>query len=122
MDFKQEQPKKRPSAVTPVLGFILLLLIGAGAWFAAPAVIQWLQTTTLSLGYLGDLLPLDLPDEWPPALTQGIIALLLFIFIFTILVVLFMLFSRPPEKEEFGQYAAYVKEAEKKKRRSRRRR
>ncbi len=102
MDFKQEQPKKRPSAVTPVLGFILLLLIGAGAWFAAPAVIQWLQTTTLSLGYLGDLLPLDLPDEWPPALTQGIIALLLFIFIFTILVVLFMLLAAPRRKRSLG--------------------
>jgi TRAP-type C4-dicarboxylate transport system permease small subunit len=96
MTYEIDRPKQR-DPLRPLLGFILLLVVGALAWIISPGVTNWLTTTHFELGAFGwQVLPLTFPDIWPDIAVRGIVALFMFLVVFITLLVIFMILLKPP--------------------------
>jgi hypothetical protein len=96
MTYEIDRPKQR-DPLRPVLGFFLLIFVGALAWIIAPPVTNWLTTTHYELGAFDwQVLPLTFPDVWPDIAVRGIVALFMFLVVFITLLVIFMILLKPP--------------------------
>jgi TRAP-type C4-dicarboxylate transport system permease small subunit len=96
MAYETDRPEQR-DPLRPLLGFILLLVVGALAWIISPGVTNWLTTTHFELGAFGwQVLPLTFPDVWPDIAVRGIVALFMFLVVFITLLVIFMILLKPP--------------------------
>ncbi len=99
MSFQRQEEKKKSDPLQPLLGFILLIVIGGLSYLASPFVLNWLQTTNLSLGMLGPILPMTLPPEWPEIVKQGLVTVLLFMVGFTVAMIVLFSITKPPKGE-----------------------
>jgi|GEM_PF-3257556 len=107
---KKYEEEKRPDPLVPFLGFIIILILGGVSWVVSPAVVAWLARTNWVFGTFGwQVLPIHFPENWPPLLSQALIALLIFLLLFTIAMAFFFLFARPPEAE-YGELGEYLRE------------
>lgn len=100
MSFERATPRKKRSPLAPLFGLIVLVGGGALAFLIAPAVITWAETTQFTFGAFDwEILPLTFPEAWPDLLTRGVVALFIFLLIFTLFMLGLFLFMRP-EREE----------------------
>lgn len=100
MSFQKDPPTKKVRPLSPVIGLFMLLVVGALSYLAAPIIIDWMATTQLSVGTFGwELLPFVFPAEWPEIAAQLVVTFILFLIIFTIVMVFLFLFMRPPRDE-----------------------
>ncbi len=91
---------KGQSPLGPLVGFILLIVVGGFSVLAAPSVTTWLQTANLTFGALGwKVLPIQFPAGWPPIVSHGLVALVLFGVVFTVLMIVLFALMKPPTEE-----------------------
>src|SRR5690606_38639825 len=91
---------RRRGPLRPLIGLIVLLGAGAGAYFAAPALVDWLETTHFEIAGLGwQILPYSFPEEWPDALAHALVGVFAFLIGFTILMLVLFVVMRPPRDE-----------------------
>ena len=117
--------RNRPSGspLRPLIGLIVLILVGGFSFLVAPSVIRWL--TTANVDFVGrPVLPITFPADWPALVVQLVVALILFIVLFSMSMILMMAIM-PAPRGELDVDAADVrreKEAQRKYRKSGRRR
>jgi hypothetical protein len=111
MSYERLEQKRQHDPLVPLLGFVLLLLVSILAYFAAPGIARWLETTEFSFLSFGQVLPIDIPDAWPDIVVRLVIAGAVFLFVFTILMVVLMLVMKPPK----GEYDIGIQEVRAKK-------
>lgn len=117
--------RNRPtgSPLRPLVGLIVLLLVGGFSYVVAPAIINWLSTT--SADFVGrTVLPITFPAEWPAIVPHLVVALIVFIVLFSMSMIVLMAVM-PGGRGELDVDAADVrrkKEAQRKYKKSRRRR
>ncbi len=91
---------KRQNPLGPLVGFILLLVVGGFSALAAPLVVGWLQTAELTFGLLGwKVLPIQFPASWPPIAAHVLVGLVIFVVVFTILMIVLFSLMKPPREE-----------------------
>lgn len=99
MTWQPKEPPKKRDPLRPAIGFLLLLIVGGFSILIAPAGVNWLETTRLTVGTWGwQILPIAFPP-WPDLVKQGIVATLLFIVTFTVLMAVLMAVMKPPVGE-----------------------
>ncbi len=99
MTWQSKEPPKRRDPLRPAIGFLLLLVVGGFSILIAPAGVNWLETTHLTVGAWGwQILPIVFPP-WPALVKQGIVALLVFVIAFTVLMVVMLAVMKPPMGE-----------------------
>lgn len=100
MSYQRTSTPRRPGPLRPLVGLIVLLGVGAGAYFAAPALVDWLETTHFEIAGLGwQILPYSFPEEWPDALTHALVGVFAFLIGFSILMLVLFMVMRPPRDE-----------------------
>ena len=99
MSYSQVPQKDQPSPLRPLIGFIILVGGGGVSWFVAPAIRNWLTTAEVSIGSLGQIMPIAFPDNWPPIATQAIVAILLFGVLLTLMMIIMLSLSKTPRGE-----------------------
>lgn len=97
---REPEPEQRGGALRPLLGLIILLVLGGASYLAAPPVVNWLGSTDYILeGYGWQLLPISMPSWWGSLLSQVIVAVMLFILSFTLAMILLFAVMKPPRSE-----------------------
>nr|MBN1228548.1 hypothetical protein [Anaerolineae bacterium] len=112
----QQIPRKHRNPFIPLLGFILLIVIGGGSYLVAPVATDFLQTTSLSIR-TWSILPLQFPPEWPSLVTHLVVAFGIFFVVFVLLLLLAFLLMKPPADERDVNIAELRAERDKKRRR-----
>jgi hypothetical protein len=79
-----EAEKKQQSPMLPIIGFVVILIVGGAAFLVSPRVVTWLGTTHFSLGGLITVLPIAFPKGWSPLANQLAVTAFMFILLFTI--------------------------------------
>lgn len=79
-----EAEKKQQNPMLPIIGFVMILILGGAAYLISPVVVTWLRTTHFSLGGLITVLPIAFPKGWSPLANQLIVAAFLFILLFAL--------------------------------------
>lgn len=99
----QRKPETEPRPGTtfrPLLGLIILIVLGTASYLASPLVVDWLGRTEYVLGRFGwRLLPISMPDWWGSLLSQVIVAVMLFVLSFTLAMILLFAVMQPPREE-----------------------
>jgi hypothetical protein len=90
--------KRKTSRFGPLLGFFILVGLGAFSFFTAPYVIRFLTTTQIQ-GAFGPILPIPMPSQWSFLTTRLVIAGFMFMVQFIIfMIVIFAI--RPTARGE----------------------
>jgi hypothetical protein len=90
-----EVEKSKNTAWIPLAGFITLMILAAVAYLLAPAVQEWLQTTSWVAGST-KVLPIRFPGNWSPLVVRLAVALGVWMPMFAVLMVgLFMVMGAP---------------------------
>lgn len=77
--------EKPPNPILPVLGFVLVVVVGGLAFLVSPRVVVWLKTTHFSLAFgLLPVLPIKFPQGWSPLTNQLVVTAFMFLVIFTL--------------------------------------
>lgn len=100
MSYEGAGTGRRRSPLGPLVGLIVLLGVGAGAYLAAPALMTWLETTQFEIAALGwQILPVTFPEAWSEVVTRVVITGLASLLGFTILMLVLFSFMRPRRDE-----------------------
>jgi hypothetical protein len=112
----ERPPSKRGSPLGPLIGFIVLIVVGGLAYLVSPAIVKWLTTTQLTFGSLGQVLPIQFPEAWPEMMTRIVVAVAIFAIVFIIAMIpIFAMVGTP--KGEMDVDLGKVRDERKKKRR-----
>jgi hypothetical protein len=79
-----EADTKKQNPMLPVIGFVIMAIVGGVSFWASPGMVRWLKTTNFKLGGFVPVLPIEFPEGWPPLANQLAVTLFLFIFIFAL--------------------------------------
>lgn len=93
------EKRRRRSPLAPLFGLILLVAVVGGAYLASPAIANWLENASLTVGAGWQLLPVTFPVEWPEVVSRLVITGVVTLVAFTILMPLLFLFTRAPGDE-----------------------
>jgi Na+/proline symporter len=99
MSYQRYEKKKKTNPMLPLIGFVIMAVGGGFSYLAAPGVIKFLETTTFVFGFFGPILPIAFPGDWPPLLTRGVVAGMMFLVIFTLMMVVIFAIIKPPHEE-----------------------
>lgn len=97
-----ETKDEGPKPMRPIYGFIVFVIVGAISAAVSGSVLRYVTTNTLKLGALGlPVLPINFPPEWPSLLRQGVVGLVIFLFLFVIAIIFLtaMLGATAPKNE-----------------------
>ena len=97
MSYVREK-SRRANPLLPVIGFIVMIVVGALSYLASPVVVKWLKTTRWKFGKAA-VLPIVFPPNWPPIVEQLIVAFALFIMLFIIAMVIMFMFTKTTADE-----------------------
>lgn len=87
-----EQEKKQQNPMLPIIGFVVMLVVGGLAFWASPRMVWWLKTTKFKFAGLIKVLPIEFPKDWSPLANQLAVTSFLFILLFTlVMAVMFFL-------------------------------
>ncbi|MBN1122494.1 MAG: hypothetical protein JXJ17_15565 [Anaerolineae bacterium] len=117
MSYQRYEPKKKNNPLLPLIGFVIMALGGGFSYLAAPGVINFLETTTFVFGFFGPILPIAFPSDWPPLLTRGVIAGMMFLVIFTVMMIVMFAIMKPPKEESHVDISDVRKEVQARKKR-----
>ncbi len=96
MSYRREEKKERADPLVPFIGFVLLLVIGGGAFLVAPNVITWMANTSFTVATTGwQLLPFRFPDTWPPILARLAVTVALFGLVFSLAMIVMLGLMKP---------------------------
>lgn len=99
-NIKSTEYEKQTNPMLPLVGFVVLLILGGLSFLASPYIVQWLKTTTFSLGGFIKVLPVQFPPNWPLIVDQIAVTLVLFVLFFTIVMIALFSFMKPPGVDE----------------------
>lgn len=111
--FDKPQDKSAPWA--PLVGFVLLVIIVGSTYLASPYIMRWLATTTVSMGFFGNILPITMPASWPFLLRRLIVTAIFSLVVFSIVMIPLMLMLRQTTDEMSVTLHDMRKERERKK-------
>ncbi len=77
-----ETRKQHPMA--PIIGFVIMLVVGGVAFLLSPRMVWWLKTTHFKLAGLITVLPIEFPKGWSALANQLVVTLFLFVLIFAL--------------------------------------
>jgi hypothetical protein len=103
-----EQKKRDP--LGPLLGFIILIVGGAFSWIVAPGVIDWMENTHFVFGFLGPVLPIHYPDNWPSLIQRLVTGGFMFLVFFVIAMVVIMAMAGSSHQGELDVSIKEVRE------------
>lgn len=83
-------PKKKADPLGPLLGFLILIVGGGFSWIVAPRAIVWLENTRFVFGFLGPVLPIQFPDNWPSLMQRLVVSGFMFLIFFVIAMIVIM--------------------------------
>jgi hypothetical protein len=93
-----ETTKAVKNAYVPLIGFIVMLIIGVLAWFVSPMVKTWLTTTSWNLAS-STILPISFPGGWDDFTVRIVVALGTFLMIFALAMIPLVLMMGSPMGE-----------------------
>ena len=100
MSYKRADEKKKGDPLVPFIGFVLLLVIGGGAFLVAPDVIVWMANTNFTFGATGwQLLPFRFPETWPPIMARLAVTVALFGLVFSLVMIAMLAVMKPAGSE-----------------------
>lgn len=85
-NLKQRKKRDKGSSVTPVFGFLSLLIFGAFSWFAAPTVRTLLEANT----------DFEFPTDMAPTTANGLLALIILVLVFAVAMMLWAMLGGTP--------------------------
>ncbi len=88
-----ETGEKKQNPMLPIIGFVVIVIVGGAAFWASPRMVTWLKTTQFKLGGLITVLPIEFPKGWSPLANQLAVTAFLFILIFTIVMSVMFFFT-----------------------------
>ena len=95
-----QQEEKPQNPLLPIIGFVVILIVGGAAFWVSPRVVWWLQNTNFKLAGLIKVFPIDFPKGWSPLANQLAVTLFLFIILFTIVMSALFFVMRVPGSDE----------------------
>jgi uncharacterized membrane protein YhaH (DUF805 family) len=82
-NFVEADTKKGRDAYWPIIGFIMIVVLGGIAYVISPGVVSWLTHTSWSTA-TGSVLPIHFPPTWSSTTVQLVVALGIFLVLFVI--------------------------------------
>lgn len=79
-----EADKKQQNPMLPIIGFVIMLIVGGAAFWVSPRMVFWLKTTQFKIAGLITVLPIEFPEGWSPIANQLAVTTFLFILLFTV--------------------------------------
>jgi len=97
----------------PIIGFGLMLFVLGFSYLIAPAVMRFITTADVSLGFLGPIFPISFPANWEPTTRRITVMLLMSTIVFVIVMVPLFAFSfRPGDDPTYVDLTDIRKERE----------
>lgn len=93
------QKKEKTSALSPFIGFVMLIVTGGLSFLLSPTAVKWLKTTHWEPGGTMAILPLKFPASWSPMTEQLVVSLGLFIMLFAIAMAFMFMFMKTTADE-----------------------
>jgi hypothetical protein len=100
MSYKKAEDRKKGDPLVPFIGFVLLVVIGGGAFLIAPEVVVWMANTNFTVATTGwQLLPFRFPETWPPILARLAVTVVLFGLVFSLAMIIMLALMKPASSE-----------------------
>ncbi len=120
MSYRKDEREKKPGAFIPLIGFIVMILVGGVSYLVADPVKAFVTTQEFYFGTFGwQIFPVVFPSTWPESMQTLVVGGIVFLFLFIIFMIIMLILLPTPNSE----YQDIIKEqqAVKKKPKKRRR-
>lgn len=115
-DNSQDQ---KPGAFIPLIGFIVMILVGGFSYLVAAPVKEFVTTQEFYFGSFGwQIFPVAFPATWPESMQTLVVGGVVFMFLFIIFMIIMLLLLPTPNSE----YQDIIKEQQAAKKQSKKKR
>lgn len=106
-----EKTKAAENAYLPLIGFVVMIILGVIAWFVSPAATEWVTETSWVL-VTTKILPINFPRAWDDFTVRAVVALGTFLLLFALAMIPLVMLMGSPMGETDISLAEIRKEKE----------
>jgi hypothetical protein len=99
-NYREASKEKKANPFNPIFGLIIFLGLGVATYFAAEPAWEFVTTTTYSMTFFGQVLPLTFPEGWPVTAQQAVVGVFIFLSFFIFFTVIAIILSPKPTSKD----------------------